>query len=730
MLGYVVTWDSLLRILKINRFGVAGHWSACAEFVRVGGAVQGFMKISSKTRLSSKSALSTTRPDSQASRPRRQISRGRKLCFALIPVLALVVLAEFLLMLLGVAPLSSTADPFVGFSNSTPLFSPLPTAPDSSGDDLLSRLEAMQDGAPAVSTDAKPAEEWLATTPSKLVWFNDQSFPRVKRPGTKRIFCLGGSTTFGRPYSDTTSFCGWLREVLNRIDPHTRWEVINAGGVSYASYRVAAIMEELSQYDPDWFIVYSVHNEFLERRTYADLLNRPGWLLTLQSFAAQTRSYSVLDRLYQAARRSADHLPVATQNQLPPEVDERLNHTVGPVDYHRDASWRSGVLRHYEFNLQRMVDIARRCNSQILFITPASNEGSCTPFKSEFSSLQSESQQRILSRVQQGVAALDDADYAAAATLLEEAVELDPAYAETRYRLGQAYVALERFDEAGREFSLAIEEDICPLRAVEEIDSALRRVVAEATQEPRDVWLVDFNEKLHALSEREQGNRILGDRYFLDHVHPTLEIHRQLAVWILEELKVAENGVGAEAWIPVEETVLSESEASIFSRVDLRSHGVALRNLAKVLHWSGKFVEAAPRASDALELLPNDPESRFVLADCLTHMGEIDAALVQYELLFEDYPEWGRGYVYYGALLSRVEEYEKAKGYLMLAVLHKPEDAYVLFELGRVHLALEEWAFAEESLRKADQLYPDDPATLELLATAREKLNRNPSPLR
>ena len=45
-------------------------------------------------------------------------------------------------------------------------------------------------------------------------------------PETYRIFCLGGSTTYGRPYNDTTSFAGWLRELLPVADPQRRWEVI------------------------------------------------------------------------------------------------------------------------------------------------------------------------------------------------------------------------------------------------------------------------------------------------------------------------------------------------------------------------------------------------------------------------------------------------------------------------------------------------------------------------
>ena len=135
-------------------------------------------------------------------------------------------------------------------------------------------------------------DSYLATSPSKVRWFNPQRFPKKKASRTYRIFSLGGSTTYGRPYDDNASFSGWLRELLVPADPSRTWEVINAGGISYASYRVAAVMEELIQYEPDLFIIYTGHNEFLERRTYRTLLEAPKPLTTVGALASRTRIYA------------------------------------------------------------------------------------------------------------------------------------------------------------------------------------------------------------------------------------------------------------------------------------------------------------------------------------------------------------------------------------------------------------------------------------------------------
>ncbi len=41
------------------------------------------------------------------------------------------------------------------------------------------------------------------------------------------------------------------------------------------------------------------------------------------------------------------------------------------------------ILEHFEFNLSRIVDIARAAEIDIILVTPASNLRNCTPFKNE-----------------------------------------------------------------------------------------------------------------------------------------------------------------------------------------------------------------------------------------------------------------------------------------------------------------------------------------------------------
>lgn len=189
-----------------------------------------------------------------ASAPSGRLPWWKKVAFALVVTALFFVALEGVLALVGVRPVLDTRDPFVGFASRVPLY---------------------------VESTNSENRVVMTTAPNKLEYFNLQRFLRQKPPGTFRIFCLGGSTTYGRPYDNTTSFPGWLREILPVAAPDVKWEVINAGGIGYASYRVAALMEELVQYEPDLFIVYTGHNEFLEERTYGDIRARrlPPFLL-------------------------------------------------------------------------------------------------------------------------------------------------------------------------------------------------------------------------------------------------------------------------------------------------------------------------------------------------------------------------------------------------------------------------------------------------------------------
>ena len=85
-----------------------------------------------------------------------------------------------------------------------------------------------------------------------------------------------------------------MRSILPTADPSRKWEVINCGGISYASYRIAMLMEELIRYQPDLFVIYNGENEFLEHRTYEGVIATPRIVRGVGAALSRTRFYSAL----------------------------------------------------------------------------------------------------------------------------------------------------------------------------------------------------------------------------------------------------------------------------------------------------------------------------------------------------------------------------------------------------------------------------------------------------
>lgn len=507
-----------------------------------------------------------------------KLSTSKKFAFAAIVCVGALLVAESVLWLAGTHHRSPTDDPWVGFDRSVLLWT-------SAGDGRMT------------------------TSPAKLRYFNPQTFSAAKPANTMRIVCVGGSTTYGRPFDDSTSYSAYLRSLLPMVDPSRDWEVINAGGVSYASYRVAAVMEETARYEPDVFVVFSAHNEFLERRTYAAMFDTPPWRANVDAALRSTRTFAWIDSLVDRVRGSAKLSP---GELLPGEVDERLNHTVGPTDYIRDDAWQTAVVAHYRLNLRRMVAIADECGAKIVFVVPASNEKDCAPFK------------------------LDGHDH---------------------YADGLSQFLAGDYGLAETSFQTAIDEDVCPLRATSAIERTLRQVAGEC-----DVAVVDFKASLKSSCEASMGHRCLGDEQFLDHVHPTIDVHRDLAVWILQRL-IASGFVSGDAPTPDQ---IASIDTTIRGGVDVHDQAIAFRNLAKVTHWAGKFDEAIRHGGDALRLLPGDPESQFVIADSLTRLGRSDEAIASFETLFETV-DYERGFLPFAFLLADRGRVAEAEAYALLA---------------------------------------------------------------
>jgi len=419
--------------------------------------------------------------------------------------LLVLVLIELSLAVLGLGAPERRPDPFVGFTESHPLF--------------------VHD----------PQRRAFLRSPVHRRAFRPASFPDRKGPDDFRIFCLGGSTVQGRPYEPRTAFSTWLELTLEAADPSKNWQVINCGGVSYASYRLAPIaLEILERHEPDLLVIYTGHNEFLEDRTYRPLKRIPDALAAPIGLVSRTRTFNVTWGLVD--RFSGDR--VRDVDRLGPRVEAILDYEGGLQAYDWNPSWRKHVIEHFSHNLERMVTAAQEARVPVILCDPAANLETA-PFKSRSRKALDPDERRVFERARAEAFDALDTDLEAAVTALERAVAAFPTHAETWHALGLARRDLGRTEAAIEALVHAKDLDVCPLRILE-----AQRAPIRALAERPGVFHFDAQGLFAGLSE----NGLVGDAWLLDHVHPSIEGHRRIALAFFELIR-AQGWVNAtEGW--------------------------------------------------------------------------------------------------------------------------------------------------------------------------------------
>ncbi|MCP3957963.1 MAG: tetratricopeptide repeat protein [bacterium] len=604
-------------------------------------------------------------------------------------VLALALL-EGALALFGIGDAYLYEDPYVGFAPGKELF----------------------------EKQTEPGgEEVYATRPEKLAFFNDQRFPAEKADGAYRIFTLGGSTTAGRPYDDQVAFSRWLDLYLGEMDPSRDWQVVNAGAISYASYRVVLLMKELVRYEPDLFVIYTGHNEFLEERSYSDIIHRNAALKNLQFWLADRRFYALGRRAVSSLGGGEEEATEEDGETLDSEVRTRLDGWTGLELYHRDDELRRQILEHFEYNLDQMIEIARSHGVEVVFVEPISNLKDFSPFKSEHAAgITPEDAASFAALLAEGRSHLAADDAAAAAAAFGRAVELDSEHAEAHFLLGRAHLARGEHDDALTAFVRAKDLDVAPLRALEAISELTREVTSR-----EGVPLVDLPALLADDSRQRLGHAILGNEYLLDHVHPDIPTHSLIAEQVIELL--VERGVARAdgSWtqgrrLALYDRVVGSIDRAYYAERDL--------NLSKVLGWAGKLEEAeAPLTRAAAELADN-PEVHLNLGIVYQRTGRFEEAVRQLEQAVALDPESAEAHFNLGVVHGRLDHLGEGTAALSRAIRLRPDYVEAHYNLGVLLRRQGKLERAVQSLETAVQLKPDAAESYSHLALALRDLGR------
>jgi tetratricopeptide (TPR) repeat protein len=524
---------------------------------------------------------------------RRGSLRGsyfRDFLLGLLVCVAFFAILEGVLRIAGIPPRDEPGDPYVGFSAIQPLF-------------------VVKDGI-------------ASTAPGRLKYFNKVSFPVEKKPNTFRIFCFGGSTTYGRPFDGRTAFPRWLKELLVASVPGKEFDVINAGGISYASYRIVPLVKEALRFRPDLVVFYTGHNEFLERRTYKGLFDQGRTLVTVRAALERLNLYRGLKRLLEPVVSPG---PRPAKTLMGSEVKAILDQSAGLELYHRDNEFSRGVVQHFALNLRKMVRMCRDAGVPVILVEPASNLRDFSPFKSEHGqNLDGRKKAAIEKKLKDSQRLIAQGEFAKALAILKQCLEEDPLYAQTHFLTGKALLGLGRWKDARKSFIRAKDLDVCPLRATSPILQRIRQIAHE-----QSVPLIRFSHILAQMPSDKTGeSAIPGNERFLDHVHPVIQGHQRLAEAILAQM--VKQGL-----VTPSKKLSRQDKDRLYARVmkgfDRKFFAMRDLNLAKVLRWAGKKKEARTALLRAAKPMDSNPEIHKMLGSYLLDQGKYDRAVEEYE---------------------------------------------------------------------------------------------------
>jgi hypothetical protein len=240
----------------------------------------------------------------------------------------------------------------------------------------------------------------------------------------------------------------------------------------------------------------------------------------------------------------------------PPEVTRQLVDVPActPEEY-------AARLADYGRRLEEIVDHYERAGTLVVILVPPSNDSGFEPNRSLLRPETSREGRAAFAHRFLAVRAVEEREPARAIAEYRRMLEGQPGFAEAHFRLARLLERSGAASEAGAQYRAARDLDGLPMRCPSDFQAACREVAA------RHPWaiLVDGPEAMAA----ESPGGILGDRLFLDAMHPTVRGHAILARAILSALRTrrafgwpdatpcprvepaecaAHFGVGPEAW--------------------------------------------------------------------------------------------------------------------------------------------------------------------------------------
>ena len=615
--------------------------------------------------------------------------------------------------------------------------------------------------------DEKPG--YFRTNPDFVGFFLPRNFDlrplnfRIsahKPADTVRIVVLGESAAQGVP-APAFAFAPQLRAQLRARYPGRDIEVINTGIVAINSHVVRQIARDLADFSPDLFVVYLGNNEVVGPYgpgcAYLSAMP-PRWVIRLSIAAKLSRTGQLLSALL-------NKLPHPAQRPLEwGGMAMFVNNAVRGDDPRLEE-----VYRNFEANLRDIVHVATAAGAKTLLCTVVANLKDSAPFLSLHRPGLTEPELAAWQRAfDRGKVAWLLGETGAARQDLQEALRLDPQYADTAFMLGSLELQAGDVASARRLLSDAAHWDALRFRPDPRLNAITRQV---AQEHGPGVSLLDAAMLLG--SDPESTAPIAGRELLFEHVHFDWAGNYGLARLMAQgaEAALGPEQSGRSSWLdsagaaaalaytPYERLALLQHAADIMrnppfnnqltyyedqarlareiaraentfnspeSRQQARAaaeaaiiadpENPALARIAEgIASELGDLPGALARARRVAELLPADPALQADQASLLAQQGnfaEAEKILRQAASQAADPDKLAPSF---GALYSRMHRFAEGRAYLDRALAHHPAEAKLLVMRGNLARLAGENDAAERDFRSALETDPGNQSALEAL---------------
>jgi tetratricopeptide (TPR) repeat protein len=545
----------------------------------------------------------------------------------------------------------------------------------------------------------------------------ENTFTEERDPGLIRVYILGGSAALGFPHKHH-GLDRLLQAQLRAALPSQKIEVINTAMTSINSHVVYEIAKSIPKNSADFAVILMGNNEVVG--PYGPSTLSQNFLANITAIRGlqalkRTRIWQVLDSLLLKLR------PTDAKQDLEWKGMQMFSDQGVPHDDPRMA----GVYSHYEDNLTSIIKTLRNKGIHVLLSSVPVNLRNSAPFMSVHTPSLSENQLDKWAELNSSASrSFDEKNWSDAASGFEDALAIDPDYADTHFRLATAYENLGQHDAAKAHYERALDLDALRFRA----DTTLNQII-------KDVAAVTANEAfsfVDGAAAFEEASKPFqpGWNLLLEHVHFDFSGNNILAAEISRSIIFTLTRSDDYQPLPVDEVAKRVGFPNYDTAGEIKTLQAMIKqppfpgqsNYPELENFlNGKLAGVAEKVGSPREMVERrqeivsaglaDWKIHFELAVLNQRLRNPTAMYDHLHQIFELYPHNRQSYMKIAEVMSKDGRWREVIPYLERSLYYTRGDEQKIAEtigwLGTAYLKTGQYEEAKDLLLKLPRKFPD-----------------------